>query len=94
MQGTDEMNNAAQESLDNIGSSADSLDSLGDQLAAVEKPNVDDIPVSPEDLVTDPSAGVILTGAITSLWDNPVIFGILTTVLTLVLLSWVFFGKK
>lgn len=93
--GTPEMDSIAQGSNQNLSNSSDKLDSLGDQLASVTKPNVEDIkPSSPEQIVTDPNAGVILSGPITSLWDNPVIFGIVSTVLTLVLLSWVFFGKK
>lgn len=93
--GTPEMDNIAQDSNQNLSNSSDKLDSLGDQLASVTKPNVEELePSSPEQIVSDPNAGVILSGPITSLWDNPVIFGIVTTVLTLVLLSWVFFGKK
>lgn len=92
--GTDEQHeivNGAVQEMDQAGSK---LNGLGDQLNAVEKPNIDTFKVGLGDMIGDKTSVPMLTAPIREIWQSPVALGILTIVVTLVLVSWVFFGKK
>lgn len=92
--GTPEQNAAADESVEEMEQASGKLDNLGDQLNSVEKPNADDMNVSADKLLGGMAATSMLTAPILEIWKNPVALSILTVVVTIVLISWVFFGKK
>ena len=92
--GTPEQDQIANESNNEMSAAAGKLDNLGDQLNSVEKPDVGSMNVGINDLVGDSSSLLLLTSPIREIWQNPVALGFITIVLTLVLVSWVFFGKK
>lgn len=78
---------------DAMQDASDELGSLGDQLSAVDKPDVDSLNVSVDGLVPY-QAMLAYTAPIQALWENPTMLGMLMIVVTLVIVSWVFFGKK
>lgn len=86
--------NIASESNDEMSAAAGKLDNLGDQLNSVEKPNINTFKVGIGDMIGDTTSIPMLTAPIREIWESPVALGILTIVITLVLVSWVFFGKK
>lgn len=92
--GTPEMDNAANESNQEMSAAVDKLDNLGDQLNSVDKPNANNMNVSADRLLGGMAATIMLTAPIREIWNSPVALSILTVVVTIVLLSWVFFGKK
>lgn len=91
--GTAEQNNQVAGALDGMSQSTDKLDQMGDTLNSVEKPSADDMNVGISDLVPY-SALLAYTSPIQALWENKTLLGFLIIVLTLVLVSWVMFGKK
>lgn len=84
----------ADESNEEMSAAADKLDSLGDQLNSVEKPNADSMNVSADKLLGGMAATNMLTAPVKEIWKSPIALSILTVVVTIVLISWVFFGKK
>lgn len=92
--GTPEQNQIANESNNEMSAAAGKLDNLGDQLNSVEKPNADSMNVSADKLLGGMAATSMLTAPVLEIWKNPVALSILTVVVTIVLISWVFFGKK
>lgn len=85
----DEINDA----VGGMSGSAGELGAIGDQLAGVEQPNTDNLDVSLGSLVPI-QAITAYVAPIQMLWDNPTLFGMLSIVIALVIVSWVFFGKK
>lgn len=91
--GTPQQNQQAQDAVGGLNNSADKLDDLGDQLASVEKPSFDNSNISADSLVPDTSL-VLFASPFQALWENKQLLAMLTIVVTVVLISWVFFGKK
>ena len=91
------ISNGQQEQVGNavndMAGSAGELGAIGDQLAGVEQPNTDNLDVSLGSLVPI-QAITAYVAPIQMLWDNPTLFGMLSIVIALVIVSWVFFGKK
>ena len=79
--------------VEDMSGSAGELGAIGDQLAGVNKPDADSLNVSVDGLVPY-QAMLAYTAPIQVLWENPTLFGMLMIVVTLVIVSWVFFGKK
>lgn len=91
--GTPEQNQQAQDVVGGLNSSTDKLGQLGDTMASVEKPTIDSNKISAGSLVPSTSL-VVLSSPFQALWENNQLLAMLTIVVTLVLVSWVFFGKK
>lgn len=91
--GTPEQNNQVNNALNGMQDSNDKLDQMGDTLNSVEKPAVEDMNVGITDLVPETSL-LAYTSPILALWENNTLLAFLIIVLTLVLVSWVMFGKK
>lgn len=98
--GTPEQNEIADNVNDNLNQAGDAvqnaggqLGSFGDQLSAIDKPDADSFNVSVDGLVPY-QALLAYTAPIQTLWENPTLLGMLMIVMTLVIISWVFFGKK
>ena len=91
--GTPEQNQQAEQAVGGLNQAGDKLESLGDSMASVEKPNVDGIKADLGSFV-NPNDFVVLTAPFHKLWENDTLLSILTVVVTLVIVSWVFFGKK
>lgn len=91
--GTPEQNQQAQDAVGGLNNSTDKLGQLGDQMASVEKPSFDNSNISADSLVPDTSL-VVLASPFQALWENNQLLAMLTIVVTVVLISWVFFGKK
>lgn len=85
--------------MQQVGSDVSQMGSDGDRLAAVtdsmktEKPDADSIDVSISSLIPD-SDILIFTAPLMTIWENNTLLSYITIVLTLVLVSWVMFGKK
>lgn len=92
--GTPDMDDMANESNKEMSAAAGKLDNLGDQLNSVEKPNINTFKIGIGDMIGDTTSIPMLTAPIREIWESPVALGIMTIVITLVLVSWVFFGKK
>lgn len=93
LNGTPEQNQQAQDAVGGLNSSTGKLDALGDQMSSVDKPTIDSNQISAGSLVPQTSL-VVLSSPFQALWENKMLLAILTIVVTLVLVSWVFFGKK
>lgn len=91
--GTAEQNEQISGALDGMSDSTDKLDQMGDTLNSVEKPVVEEMNVGITDLVPE-TALLAYTSPILALWENKTLLAFLIIVLTLVLVSWVMFGKK
>lgn len=91
--GTPEQNNQVNNAVNGMQDSTDKLDQMGDTLNSVEKPAVEDMNVGITDLVPETSL-LAYTSPILALWENKTLLAFLIIVLTLVLVSWVMFGKK
>lgn len=91
--GTPEQNDQAQNAVNDLNGTADKLGDLGDTMSSVEKPVIDSSQISAGSLVPETSL-TVLAMPFQALWENDVLLAILTIVVTLVLVSWVFFGKK
>lgn len=91
--GTPEQNQQAQEAVGALNDSTDKLGELGDTLSSVDKPTINSSQISAGSLVPETSL-VVLSAPFQALWENEILLAILTIVVTLVLVSWVFFGKK
>lgn len=91
--GTPGQNAAVGGAVDDMQNAAGELEDMGDQLAGVEKPNLDNTDIS-WDAAVPYAAMMAYVAPINALWESPTLLGMLTIVLTLVLISWVFFGKK
>lgn len=93
LQGTPEQNQAADEAVGTLQGSGNKLNDLNDSLNSVEKPDVSEFDVSIDSLIPSTSL-TALTTPILAFWENDTLKAMLVIVLTLVLVSWVFFGKK
>lgn len=91
--GTPEQNQQAQDSVGGLKDSTDKLGVLGDTMSSVEKPVIDSSQISADSLVPETSL-LVLSAPFQALWENEILLAMLTIVVTLVLVSWVFFGKK
>lgn len=91
--GTPEQNQQVQDAIGGLNNSTDKLGQLGDQMASVEKPSIDSSQISAGSLVPSTSL-LVLSSPFQALWENNQLLAMLTIVVTLVLVSWVFFGKK
>lgn len=91
--GSPEQQQQVADAVDKMEQSSDALGQLGDQMNSVEKPAPSDMNVSPNSMIPD-TALMAYTAPITYLWQNNTLVAMLTIVVTLVLVSWVFFGKK
>lgn len=90
--GTPEQNQQINDANDKMESAGDKLGDLNDQMQ-VEKPDADDMDVSIDSLVPGTSI-LAYTQPILEFWENPTLKAMLIIVMTLVLVSWVMFGKK
>lgn len=91
--GTPEMNDKVDSAVDDMNNAGNQLEDLGESLNAVEKPNTDNLDVGIDSFLPETSF-LAYTAPIRNLWENDTLVGMLIIVLTLVLVSWVFFGKK
>lgn len=91
--GTPEQNEQVDQAVDGMQSSTDKLGELGDTLNSVEKPDAGDIDVSINSLIPQTSL-LAYTRPILAIWNNDTAVAMVMIVLTLVLISWVMFGKK
>lgn len=91
--GTPEQNQQVNNSIGDLNNSTDKLDQLGDQMSSVAKPSINSNQISADSLVPH-TALVTLASPIQALWENNQLLAMLTIVVTVVLVSWVFFGKK
>lgn len=91
--GSPEQQQQVADAVDKMEQSSNALGQLGDQMNSVEKPAPSDMNVSPNAMIPD-TALTAYTTPITYLWHNSTLVAMLTIVVTLVLVSWVFFGKK
>ena len=91
--GTPQQNQQAQSAIGDLNNSTDKLGQLGDSMASVDKPTIDSNKISADNLVPDTSL-TVLSSPFLELWENKQLLAMLTIVVTLVLVSWVFFGKK
>lgn len=69
------------------------MDDLNEQLDSVTKPPVSDVVTDVADYV-DPNALVVVNGNLAQLTNNPLIVAMLMISLTIVLLSYILFGKR
>lgn len=90
--GTPEQNQQINDANDKMESAGDKLGDLNDQMQ-VEKPDTEDMDVSIDSLVPGTSI-LAYTQPILEFWENPTLRAMLIIVMTLVLVSWVMFGKK
>lgn len=91
--GTPEQNEAVNGAVDQMQQAGDDLKDLGSSMSNVPKPDPGDINVSIDQFVS-PGTMLAYTQPFLSLWENPTMLSMLIIVLTLVLVSWVMFGKK
>ena len=91
--GTPQQNQQVDDAIGGLTGKTDDLDALGDQMSSVDKPTIDSNKISADSLVPH-TALVALSSPFQALWENNQLLAILTIVVTLVLVSWVFFGKK
>lgn len=91
--GTPEQNQQAQEAIGSLNDSTDKLGALGDTMSSVDKPEIDSKQFSAESLVPSTSL-TVLSAPFQALWENDTLLAMLTIVVALVLVSWIFFGKK
>lgn len=91
--GTPEQNEAVDGAVDKMQQAGDDLKDLGSSMSTVDKPDPGDINVSIDQFVS-PGTMLAYTQPFLSLWENPTLLSMLIIVLTLVLVSWVMFGKK
>lgn len=90
--GTPQQNEQMNSAVGEMESAGDKLGSLNEQMQ-VEKPDIDSFDVSIDTLVPYDTL-LAYTSPFTSLWESNTLLGMLMIVLTLVLVSWVMFGKK
>lgn len=90
--GTPQQNQQVGVAVDGLENSAGKMEDLADDMK-VDKPDLSGVDVSP-DAIVNVADRALLTAPLTKLWDDPTILGMVTTVFILVLVSWVFFGKK
>lgn len=91
--GTPEQNEQVDNAVGDLNDKADDLGALGDQMASVEKPEINSADFSAEKLVPKTSL-TVLSAPFHALWENNTLLAMLSIVVALVLVSWIFFGKK
>lgn len=92
IQGTPQQNEQVSGAVGGLEGSSNSLGDLTDQMQ-LEKPDLSDIDVSVDAIIPD-GGMTILSTPILKFWESPTLVSILVLVLTICLVSWVFFGKK
>ena len=91
--GTPEQNEQIDNAVDEMQGAVDRLEQAGEAMNSIERPDMSDIDVSIDSLVPQTSL-LAYTSPILAFWDNDTLLAMVTIVCTLVLVSWVFFGKK
>lgn len=91
--GTPEQNDKVNSAVDEMNQASDKLGALGDSMSSVEKPLADNIKTDISNFV-DPVSWNVLTAPFHKLWENDTLLAMISVVVTLVIVSWVFFGKK
>lgn len=91
--GTPGQNEAINGAVGGMQNAAGELEDIGDQLAGVDKPDADSIDVSLNSLVPY-NAMLAYVAPIKALWENSTLLGMLSIVVVLAIVSWVFYGKK
>lgn len=92
IQGTPEQNAQVSGSVGDLDGAGDKLGDLIDQMQ-VERPDTENMDVSIDKFIPGTSI-LAYTGPILAFWNNDSLKAMLIIVLTLVLVSWVMFGKK
>lgn len=92
LNGTPEQNEQISGAVGEMGSAGDKLGDLSDQMQ-VEHPDASNMNVSINSFIPETSL-LAYTGPILAFWENDSLQAMLIIVLTLVLVSWVMFGKK
>lgn len=93
LNGTPEQNEQVNGAVGDLNDKADDLGALGDQMASVEKPEINSADFSADKLVPKTSL-LALSAPFHALWENNTLLAMLSIVVALVLVSWIFFGKK
>lgn len=91
--GSDEMNENVDNAVNDMESVGGDLENVGGALNSVEKPATGDIQTGIDSFLPETSF-LAYTAPIRKLWLNDTLVAMFMIVLTLVLVSWVFFGKK
>lgn len=91
--GTPEQNEQIDNAVGEMQGAVDRLEQVGDAMNSIERPDMSDIDISVDSLVP-PTSLLAYTGPILSFWENDTLLAMVTIVCTLILVSWVFFGKK
>lgn len=92
LNGTPEQNEQISGAVGEMGSAGDKLGDLADQMQ-VDRPDASDMNVSINSFIPETSL-LAYTAPILAFWENDSLQAMLIIVLTLVLVSWVMFGKK
>lgn len=92
LNGTSTQQSQVQQDTNKLEGAGNELGQLTQDMELV-KPPVEDFVVN-SDAYVDPSATQMLIAPILELWNIPILVNVVLIVLTLMLISWVFFGKK
>lgn len=90
--GTPEQNQAAQDAVNSMQNASGKLDEFGDAMK-VPEPDMSQVEIKLDKLVDYPTY-LAFVAPINAIWDNTTLVSMLIIVATLVIVSWVFFGKK
>lgn len=91
--GTPEQNASADSFKDSVSDRADAMQDALDTMDSVDQPDISDMDVSVDTFVPETSM-LAYTGPILAFWNNSTLKGMLVMVVSLALVSFVFFGKK
>lgn len=91
--GTPEQNEQIDNAVDEMQGAVDRLEQAGEAMNSIERPDMSDIDISIDSFVPQTSL-LAYTSPILTFWENDTLLAMVTIVCTLVLVSWVFFGKK
>lgn len=91
--GTPEQNEQIDNAVDEMQGAVDRLEQAGEAMNSIERPDMSDIDISIDSFVSQTSL-LAYTSPILVFWENETLLAMVTMVATLVLVSWVFFGKK
>lgn len=92
LNGSPEQNQQAGEAVDKMDSLGGEIDSFGESMQTT-KPDVSTVQIKLDKLVDHPTL-LAYVAPIQELWENKTLTSMLIIVATLVIVSWVFFGKK
>lgn len=90
--GTPEQNNAANSMNNQMNDSIAGLESAGDALESVEKPDISGVNLQPDILGAQSYLGVV--NCINSFWDNPAILAMASILAIVMLIAVVLFGLR